>query len=303
MKTKIELDFLHNLKGKKVLLYVSSSKTLNHYINLPFDYVILNSKSFPKRNGMQLVSNKIIEMPFDNNMALRELKNAGVKIQCFVGMQDGCCGGGNYECVNSTHFFGRLSPILDDKVLFITTHWDMYQQRVTNVVNSLGFLSTHYKKRELSGGFPIIDKTVHFCEHIKDEEHRVDLPIERVDPQTVEVKFGNIAIKVSHASVWDYEDDFDCLIHPQLASENQYLMDAKERQYRLLDEYKNNPKKILLDANENKWNSIGLVPFLGSRYKLFLDLCEQWDKPYPKNLHFCHMEERDLSEVRERISS
>ena len=305
MKTKIDLGFLHNLKGKRVLLYVSSSKTLSHYMDLPFEYVILNSNIFPKRDGMQLVNNKIIEMPFDNNKALRVLKNAGVKIQCFIGMQDGCNEGGNYECVNTPQFFGRLSPILDNKVLYIANHWDSNRTGtgINNVVNSIGFLSTHYKKVELTDDFPKIENTVRFCEHIEDEKHRVDVPIERLEPKTAEGKVGNINIKVSHSSVWDYEDDFDCIIHPAFARDNQYLNDVEGRYYKILDEYENNPEKILLDANDNKWSSIGLVPFLGSRYNQFLDFCEQWDKPYPQKLHFCHMEERDLSGVREKLST
>lgn len=65
----------------------------------------------------------------DNNEVVRRLADAGGRIQTMVGICDGCCEGGNYECVNDTRFLTTVlalatadfrlyldhSPLLEDK--------------------------------------------------------------------------------------------------------------------------------------------------------------------------------------------
>lgn len=293
--------FLRNLKGKNVLLYVSATDTFDEYRALPFDYIILNSNHFRIRNGIQLVHDKILEIPYDNNRTLKLLRNFGVKIQCFIGIQDGCCEGGNYECVNTPQFFGRLSPILENKVMYITNHWDYNSwgsSGIRPIISRRGFYNCHYEKVEITDDMITIPKSVPLSTYESALKNRIDIAIARIKSNTIEGKIGNITIKVSHTSVWDLESKFDCIIHPPMSSENKYLSLQKRRAYRSLTEYAKDPKRILEDANEHKWENVGLVPFLLGRYGEFLTLCEQWNQPYPKSLHFCHMHDFDLEDLK-----
>lgn len=67
----IGIDFLQKLKGKSILMYLSSCRYKDEQRPLPHDFIILNSKSF------------------------------GLKISLFVGIQDGRFEGENHECINS----------------------------------------------------------------------------------------------------------------------------------------------------------------------------------------------------------
>lgn len=295
----INHGFLNNLQDKKVLLYVSSTAYNERYQELPFDYVILNRLDSQIRS-MQLVDDKVILMPYDNNKALRLLKNAKVKIQCFVGIQDGCVDGGNYECVNSPQFFGRLSPILDDKVIYITNHWSISNGAYgNNVVNGNGFFNSHYRKVEIDDTFPQIAPEFRFCNNESDDKRKIFVAIKkRTNLPDLSFKLGNIEIKVSHASVWDYEDDFNCLIHSLLRSKNQYLAGVQRRHYADTTRYENNIQILLDDANTKKWEHIGTIPFMNNSYQEFIELCRNWQGEYPKSIHLCHLEDRDLAYLR-----
>lgn len=109
------------------MLYFSSCSFREELLNLPFDYIILNNKeindTYHKPGFSHLIEDKVIALTYDNERTLRLLINAGVKISCVVGIQDGCEEGGNHECVNSYNFFSRLSAIVPDEFLYITNHY------------------------------------------------------------------------------------------------------------------------------------------------------------------------------------
>lgn len=58
----------------------------------------------------------------DNNEALKQITLAGLKLSYFIGKNDGCREGGNYECVNEWHFLRKVLRIADDRMVYITDH-------------------------------------------------------------------------------------------------------------------------------------------------------------------------------------
>jgi|GEM_PF-2839924 len=59
----------------------------------------------------------------DNNEAIARIKSAGLKVSCFIGKNDGCNEGGNYECVNEWPFLRKVLRIAADRMVYITDHF------------------------------------------------------------------------------------------------------------------------------------------------------------------------------------
>jgi hypothetical protein len=58
----------------------------------------------------------------DNNAVLERIAGAGWKIAQFVGLNDGCCEGGNYECVHTHPFLDKLLALMQDGADYFTDH-------------------------------------------------------------------------------------------------------------------------------------------------------------------------------------
>jgi hypothetical protein len=297
----IGVTFLDELKGKKVLLYASSTDIKEDYLKLPYDYVILNNKEYFGNSDMLLVDNKIILMPYDNNRALRILKDAGIKIQCFVGIVDGCWEGGQNtgECVNTNAFFSRLSPILDDKIIYITDHFHFYNTEIDSLIDKIGFLNVHFETIDIFDQSLLFDESVFYSNYFNQADNLWVMPIQRKKYRTIERLVGNISIKVSQASVWDKENDFDCIIYGNNSSGNNYYLPLNSGiHYLPLNQNVINPNYLLNMALHNKWKRIGLIPFMKGNYQEFLNACLNWKGKYPETIHFFHLEDRDMLELR-----
>lgn len=58
----------------------------------------------------------------DNNDALDRIVSVGCKISIFVGINDGCCEGGNYQCVHEEPFIGKVLAISAELLTYFTDH-------------------------------------------------------------------------------------------------------------------------------------------------------------------------------------
>ena len=58
----------------------------------------------------------------DNNVTLARLHRARLSIHHFVGICDGCCEGGNHECVHERPFLSRVLPLADLGMAYTTDH-------------------------------------------------------------------------------------------------------------------------------------------------------------------------------------
>ena len=58
----------------------------------------------------------------DNNVTLQRLERERLTIHHFVGICDGCCEGGNHECVHERPFLSRVLPLADQGMAYTTDH-------------------------------------------------------------------------------------------------------------------------------------------------------------------------------------
>lgn len=58
----------------------------------------------------------------DNNLVVEWLRQADLRVHHFIGICDGCCEGGNYECVHDRPFMRRLMRVAADDMRYSTDH-------------------------------------------------------------------------------------------------------------------------------------------------------------------------------------
>lgn len=312
MNTKRDINtaFFSNLKGKTVMLYVSSNSFNEGYLSMPYDYVILNSHTFSgshdvTESAIKIINDKVIIMPYENNRALRILIDAGVKIMCFVGINDGCSEGGNHECVNSSSFYGRLSPILEDEMYYITDHFDGTKD-LYGLTSKLGFLNTPHKAVEsFDPDLITFDENVFYDFPEHKSEHLWFIPLRRSTNSGKNSGrwIGRVNVSTSHDSLWSHEKEFDCIIHGKMneTALRNYLPFPHKRCYLPVDRIDKNPRWLLEQAMLNKWKRVGLIPYMQGHYEEFLALCEGWQGRYPEHIHFFYLEDRDMEVVRKYI--
>src|SRR6267378_3559367 len=94
----------------KVIFYPSSCSYSEDFQTLPYDAVILNSNGIHRSGKF----GKVYCLNLDNNEALGIFAAKGIRLAALVIIRDGCSEGGNYECIASASFFGRLMPVMQD---------------------------------------------------------------------------------------------------------------------------------------------------------------------------------------------
>src|SRR6266850_5751974 len=105
-------------RSGKVVFYPSSCRYSDDFQALPYDAVVLNSKGI-RRPGKY---GKVYCLNLDNNEALGLFAAKGIRLSAMVIIRDGCSEGGNYECIASASFFGRLMPVMQDDFSYFTDH-------------------------------------------------------------------------------------------------------------------------------------------------------------------------------------
>lgn len=113
----------------------------------------------------------------DNNRALARVREAGLRVSHFVGICDGCCEGGNLECVHERPFLRGLMPVAADGMRYITDHSEPLEDRHRNRHGRYGFQphayfrerldwrdfpeASQYRRRE-----PVVEKMAHPADHL-----------------------------------------------------------------------------------------------------------------------------------------
>lgn len=273
---------LQNLRNKTVLLYLSSGSYKEEYIYLPFDGIILCDKNQFKCS--EIKDGKVLLLNLDNNALLRELIENDIKVDCVVGINDGCCEGGNYECINTYSFFSRLSPILKDECLYITDHFTKTKIMRKNFIN-VPFKSELIENPEF----------VSCCFRPSYSMNIKTWKLNRIQDRYKTKQLSQITCSVNQQSIWEMMDELDCIFIS--STDCNYLKDTNYK-IEYLSRYINRPfTNILSYANENHLNLIGITPYLDGRYDEVLYSIEKWALPYPRSVHFFHLHKDDMKVI------
>lgn len=274
-------DFLSIPKDKSILLYLSSGNYNEKYYELPYDYIILCDKyAF---QSCEVKDEKILLINYDNNKLIRKLISSNIKIDCFVGINDGCREAGNYECINTSNFFARLSPILKDECLYITDHKSENQFSISKKFYDVPF------SVDLIENPDFVNKnfTPYYSPYIRTWNLKRNNNL----PETA--KLGKINCSVINQSIWDRTHALDCIfIKPY--PPKPYLNGVKFNVVDLSPYVNKSFVDILSYANKNHLDAIGITPYLEGNYSSVLEAIENWNLDFPKSILFFHMNSYDM---------
>lgn len=138
----------------------------------------------------------------DNNDTLDRLQQHGCQVHYFVGICDGCCEGGNRECVHERPFVRRLMRVAADGMRYITDHSRPLQGIPYDFGHGMGGNYEFRRKRSLShfgpapswnqsreedrnewsgpdGDFQLVARLTNGCRHLEyrvpDQQHATQL--------------------------------------------------------------------------------------------------------------------------------
>ena len=281
-----------NISDKSVLLYLSSGDKREEYLSLPYDKVILSDIEI---KNIKKADEKIILLPYDNNNTLRLLIDSCVKVNCVVGITDGCSEGGNYECINNPSFFGRLMPLLADECLYISDHMS----------GNTGYVRKHFMDVPFTSNL-LLDNPSFVYDSFKpsySDTIRV-WQLKRMDTRTRTGIIGNIMCSVSHQSIWEQVNQLNGFFLPDY--DNRIITNycpARANDFRHIPRYHKDIAGMLNEAIYNRWYSIGIVPFADGEYQQILDTISGWRKEYPKQIYFYHMQYNDMKTLRDVLKN
>lgn len=304
IRQDINKFFENYTSDQKTILYPSSCKYFPEFQTLPFDNVILNSKGLRK----SFKDGKVICLCLDNNQLLAYLKVLNISLDTIVIIRDGCCEGGNYECVAQMNFFGRLMPLIKNQIEFFNDHSRFRDKNFCSLVE---------EKQ--------IDEIPEYLNLFIKRSDPLHLPLQgrRLQRNAAILKskmLGKITVNLCHDSVWNQSEDFDKIyfIHRKWASQGlrEYLRlprfsrGSKNYQRSALfpncavyeNVSENTILPYLLDANDNCHKKIAFIPFAKGKYEQIISEIMNWDLDYPKEITFFHLQVGDYKRIYNEIS-
>ena len=291
------IDWLRPLvnKGRSLVYYASGTYVNEKYLDLPYENIFLVDSSFERNKH---ISNKIFCLNLDCFEAVYLFKQVNVKIDCFVGLNEGLYeGGGNYP-INSDSFLGYCYPILSDKYIHIACKGYYSENRFVHLRKhflDLPFDEIKVIKKDSSDYispkiFSSLGKeaSVTLLKNKSNREHKIQM--------------NNLIIHVKHDSIWSFSDQLDAFFVRFDNSYQKNIIEKIETNVFPIENdgvYQSNYKKYNIDeiidlCISNKWHRIGLVP-TGSNYIEMIELIAKKHNNYPKEIFFFHLNKNDFT--------
>jgi hypothetical protein len=245
----------------------------------------------------------------DNNEVLESIWTSGNTISCFLGFNDGCCEGGNYECVNEPKFFERvLSAAEPSGMKYLTDHTsilkkeslypdnDSYNQRAPGLYEEFIWNDKYFKCMAIytefmgQGAF-LSDKIV---------EYQVVQNI----PDIYEYKGPSTRITIEHDSIVNHLDELDGLIvSPRCKNLIEKLKPGKDISQKLggRDRSLHLLSELLRIGDKKKWKVLGTTAFGGGEHKGFFEALDSWNSECPLWIRIFHFDEDDFSDIKELL--
>ncbi len=284
-------------KGKSLIYFASGTFIKEEYYDLPFENVFLIDSSF-KQN--KFISNKIICLKLDSLDAVYLFKQINIKIDCFVGLNEGLYEGGGLYPINSDSFLGYCYPVLADAFIHIGCR-DYYSENKFVHLRK-HFLDLPYENKKL------IDKSSsnYISPQIFSElgnQASVTL-LKNKSKREHKFQVNNLIIHVKHDSIWNFSSQLDASF---VRYDNSYQKNIIEKFELNVFPIENNGinqshyKKYDIDeiidlCIANKWNCIGIVP-TGSNYIEMIESISKKQNIYPKKINFYHLNKNDYKSL------
>jgi len=300
-------------KGARVGFYPSSGTQIAvfNFDQLPLDYVICSDYRIA-----ETVQGKIVTVAADNNLCLRYIIEAGIKLDALFAIQDGAIEGGNYEWVNSIGFLGRVLPAMKKSFVFVNNANNAnYKSFSEGPVKKIQDDVPIYRAASYST-FDVNTNTYSIVKYRKDYRGSRTLGFEEEynikENKHVE-RHTKSFLKIHYKTIWEDQKWLDGIfvrkrmlnIGMEKTSLRMYWPDnyMSEKVFDIpsLTSY-GKLLPLLLFAAKNKLEKIGLVALTGEIGKLsnYEQVFEQnyqelldWTEPYPKEIHLYFIDNKN----------
>ena len=291
--------------GATIGFYPSSGNYLEafNFDEIPLDYVICCDNSIEEQQ-----SGKIITVRADNNLCLRFIIEAGLKLDAIFAIQDGFVEGDNYELVNSVGFLSRSLPALNDVFVLVNNpHNKNYRDFNYGPIKKLRSNKTTEQYRR--GKYSAYDLNVngYIIQRYK-KDYKTSVRIEISD---------GYSFKIERKSIWEDQNRLDGIF---IFKENRltgkykkslqnywpedYMPKLLHDIFEITEE--GNIKDLLRYAEKKSLKRIGVVPFAKGRervaningvYEQMIKDIENWPGDYPHQIRFYHLDKSDFQPV------
>ena len=276
----------------KTLIYFASGPIREEYQELDFDRIYLIDNCFKRghRGNHCFSKGKISCIGMDCLDSIQYLKDKGVKIDCFVSLNEGLWEGGGSYAINSDMFLGYAMPLFKDEYIHIMNK-DYDRQWDHKVSMDLPFAMTEILNNDSRYLDPLI-----FTEYKVQNKQAQVFQMRRLNTPNIELSLNqNINFQIIHDSIWNYYEKLDACI---ISFSNQGQRDFFNKIPRVLD-YKNNTLSDIFDyCDRNQISKIGFTPFGGGDYSLLIHLIKGCKRDYPKEVYVFHLNKNDYRELK-----
>jgi len=277
------LDQLAAVQGTRgIALYPSSCDYFDDFQQVPYDAVILNSRGISKTGRI----GKVFCLNYDNNELLGRLTARNIRLSALLVIRDGCVEGGNYQCVQSDGFFGRMMPLINEPFCCFSDH--------------------HRKRLDVPADF-IERDTPSFVERFLDHSDplgRMRSFHVRLHPTTeADFVLGGIRVKVIRDSIWRSRRDSDLTVVKARGSEDKavrfYLAgllssDAANPNILMCADPAAAIGPFLSEAERMGADRLTLRSIRNSCAEQIADELGQWQADYPREVTFYHLNAEDF---------
>jgi hypothetical protein len=282
-------------KEKKTLVYFASGHYKESYEYLPYDQIFLVDYCFANRNNTEIEiskSRKVICLGMDCLLSIDYLKHLGVKIDCYVVLNEGMYEGNGRIALNSDLVLGLIAPILkNDYVHIMNQNYYGHCYRVT--------MDLPFEKSEIHPGEPDYLDPFLFSSDSYHKGHAKVYRMKKKQISALELKLNpDIKISIVHDSIWCYAEELDLLA---ISFTPQGQGDYFNRINKVYSLRENSIADVLEHCVQNKLEKIGITPWGQGNYKEFIDLIRSYKKEYPKEISLFHLNFNDFNSLRDLV--
>ncbi len=272
----------------RTLVYFASADYLPKYQDLPYDLVVLVDHDFSKirkrfQDGNVLRKGKVLLLRMDALEAIDYMKRHGIRIDCFVCINEGLWEGGGAYPINSAFFIGYAMPILNDGFIHIMSQ--TYYGRTNKRWTDIPFI-----KKDLPPDDPeYLNPSIFTTDKSLSDSATVSR-MTKITPIPVEIPLQiGLKLIVIRDSIWNWYDQLD-----QLAIS---IKDYVNRHF-----FARVPKvminsgcieTLMAECEANGYKTIGFTPWANGDYREFYRLVSKRNCPYPERIYLFHMNAGD----------
>lgn len=310
-------------KDSRVGFYPSSGPVLEvfNFDQLPLDYVICSDYEIKETK-----EGKIVTVQADNNLCLRYILEARIKLDAIFAVQDGAVEGGNYEWINSVGFLGRVLPALNKTFVLVNSPYNEgYINFDAGTVVKIDDDVPEYRNANYSAYFQdTTNYQIFRYKKVNKVGRTLNLnetfQIDEAGKVTKEVKSF---LKLHYNTIWEDQTWLDGIFVRKRSLNNKDLKISLKKYWpsnympdKVFDITPLTIEETLLPllefANEKRMSKIGLVALTGKTQRLFpyfkhfeknIHEILNWTKPYPSEIHLYFIDKNGFKFSNETVKN